>query len=187
METFENASDPPSSVLLLTGVPGVGKTTVIQRVAALLREERPGGFYTEEIRERGERKGFRLRTFAGEERVIAHVDFSTRQRIGKYGVDVAALEEMVVKSLAPTPEISVYLVDEIGKMECLSQQFVSSMQDLLSSGKPIVATVARHGTGFIAEVKQCPDCLLWEVTHENRTALPERAAAWLNERRLLHS
>ncbi|HUX76194.1 MAG TPA: nucleoside-triphosphatase, partial [Anaerolineae bacterium] len=38
--------------LLLTGRPGIGKTTVIKAAAASLGE-RAGGFYTEEIRESG--------------------------------------------------------------------------------------------------------------------------------------
>ncbi|MFZ1060598.1 MAG: nucleoside-triphosphatase, partial [Candidatus Rokuibacteriota bacterium] len=46
-------------VLLITGNPGSGKTTVIRRVAAALSGRRLGGFYTEEIRVGGERRGFR--------------------------------------------------------------------------------------------------------------------------------
>jgi hypothetical protein len=62
-------------VLLLTGVPGIGKTTVIRRVAARLQKRRIGGFYTEEIREDSDRRGFRLVGFDGSEGVIADVDF----------------------------------------------------------------------------------------------------------------
>ena len=43
------ATEPPG--LLITGTPGVGKTTVIRRVAERLEPERTRGFYTEEIRE----------------------------------------------------------------------------------------------------------------------------------------
>jgi len=45
-------------VLLLTGTPGIGKTTVIRRAADRLRDKGLRGFYTEEIRERGERRAF---------------------------------------------------------------------------------------------------------------------------------
>ena len=77
-------------VLLLTGVPGIGKTTVIRRVADRLKGRRIGGFYTEEIREQGDRRGFRLVRFDRTARVIAHVDFPRVHRIGKYGVEAAA-------------------------------------------------------------------------------------------------
>jgi nucleoside-triphosphatase len=52
--------------ILLTGHPGVGKTTLIHKVLSLMsgegREESASGFYTEEIREGGSRKGFRIKT-----------------------------------------------------------------------------------------------------------------------------
>jgi nucleoside-triphosphatase THEP1 len=44
-------------VLLITGGPGIGKTTVTQRIADELRNKGLRGFYTEEIREKGERHG----------------------------------------------------------------------------------------------------------------------------------
>ncbi len=46
--------------LLITGPPGVGKTTVIRSLAERLKDRRLGGFYTAELREGRERRGFRL-------------------------------------------------------------------------------------------------------------------------------
>ena len=165
-------------VLLLTGVPGIGKTTVIRQVAVQLHAKRLRGFYTEEIREAGERRGFRLVSFEGKERVIAHVAFPKRQRVGKYGVDVAAVDD-AASLLLLDPTAQVYVVDEIGKMECLSACFVTTMRALLASQTPVVATVGLRGGGFIAEVKRSRACLLWEVTHANRDDLPSRIVAWL--------
>jgi nucleoside-triphosphatase len=154
-------------VLLLTGVPGIGKTTVIRRVADRLKGRRLGGFYTEEIREQGDRRGFRLVGFDRTARVIAHVDFPKVHRIGKYGVDVEAIDRAGDRlGLDPA---EVYLVDEIGKMECLSDRFVRA---LLAGPQPVVATIALHGGGFIEEVKQLKGVLIWEVAHANREKLP---------------
>ncbi len=168
-------------MLLLTGVPGVGKTTVIRHLAAQLAGRRVGGFYTEEIREGGQRRGFRLRTFDGEARIIAHVDFPKRPRVGKYGVDVSALDGVVGSALAPDATVAVYLVDEIGKMECLSPRFVAALRALLASGQPVVASVALKGGGPIEEVKRRTDVLLWEATRENRDRLPGQVVAWLRD------
>jgi nucleoside-triphosphatase len=173
--------DRQARVLLITGAPGVGKTTVIRRVARELKSDGLRGFYTEEIREDGERRGFRLASFEGTAHIIAHVDFMKSRRVGKYGVDVEALDD-AAKLLHPDPDARVYLVDEIGKMECLSDRFVAAMRVLLSGKTPMVATIGAHGGGFIAEVKQMPTCELWEVTHANRDDLPARIVAWLAER-----
>jgi len=166
-------------VLLLTGVPGVGKTTVLRRVADALAPRALGGFYTAELRVGGERRGFRLSTFGGDERVIAHVDFPGRLRVSRYGVDVAAIDAVVEAALALEPPRAVYLVDEIGKMECLSARFVAAMRRLLDSRMPVVATVAARGAGLIAEAKARADAELWEVRRDNRDRLPDAILGWL--------
>ena len=46
--------------ILLTGPPGCGKTTAVRRIVGTLQGAKVAGFYTEEIREAGQRKGFRM-------------------------------------------------------------------------------------------------------------------------------
>jgi nucleoside-triphosphatase len=166
--------------LLLTGMPGSGKTTAIRRLAELTGNK-IGGFYTEEIRERDVRRGFRLVSFDGLEAVIAHVDFAKDRRVGKYGVDVATIDKAVEVALAPRRRRDLYLIDEIGKMECLSERFVALVRDVLDGTGPVVATVARRGEGFIDEVKQRKDCELWTLARAERDAMPERILTWLGE------
>lgn len=159
--------------LLLTGAPGVGKTTLVQRVAAALAGERLGGFTTDEIRQAGKRCGFRLDTFDGRSAVLAHVGLRSPRRVGRYAVDLAALEGLL-EALAPEPAVHAYLVDEIGRMECLSARFVAAIRALFDSRRPLVATIAARGTGFIEEAKRRRDVEVWTVTRENRDALPAR-------------
>ena len=166
-------------MLLITGSPGSGKTTVIRKVAAALSGRRLGGFYTEEIRVRAERQGFRLVTFDGREGVMAHVEFRGPHRVGKYGVNVSVIDALAESALAVKEGVDVYLVDEIGRMECLSPQFVAGMRALLDSPKRVVAAIAQRGGGFIAEVKQREDAEVWELTRGNRDGLPQRVLAWL--------
>jgi nucleoside-triphosphatase len=160
----------------------VGKTTVIRAVAASLAGQRLRGFYTEEVRSGGTRRGFRLVTFDGRERIMSDVALRTPHRVGKYGVDVAVVDEMAAAELA-IRHGTVYLVDEIGKMECLSAKFVAAMRRLLDSPVTVVATVAQRGSGFIAEVRQRKDVELWEVTPANRDELPQRIVEWLGTSR----
>jgi nucleoside-triphosphatase len=167
--------------LLLTGVPGSGKTSALRAVAERLAAERPAGFYTAEIRSRGERRGFRLVSLTDGDAVIAHVELAKTHRVGKYGVDVAAIDRAVDAALA-NRKAGLYLIDEIGKMECLCARFVAQIQTLLDGRVPVIATVASRGAGFIAEVKRRADCELWTLTRANRDAMPEAIVAWLATR-----
>lgn len=166
-------------ILLITGRPRTGKTTLIRTLAARLPDYRLGGFYTGEMRAAGQRCGFRLVGFQGVQGVIAHVDFDRRQRVGKYGVDVETIDRLADASLPLSGAVDLYLVDEIGRMECLSERFASQLTALLDSGKRIIATVASRGGGLIEAVKLCPDCELWELTRGNRESLVARAIQWL--------
>jgi nucleoside-triphosphatase len=169
-------------VLLLTGRPGVGKTTVLRAVAGRLPGTPLGGFYTEEIRRAGERVGFRMTTFDGRHAVMAHVAFRACARVGRYGVDVAVVDQLAAATLAVRREVTAYLVDEIGKMECLAPAFVTAMRALLDSTKPVIATIAQRGGGFIGEVKRRTDAELLEVTRGNCGELQARVLAWLERR-----
>jgi nucleoside-triphosphatase len=170
--------------LLLTGVPGVGKTTVVRRAAEELRERRRRirGFTTEEIRQGRERVGFRIETFDGESAVLAHVSIRSEYRVSRYGVDIAALDRIIAKALALSPRPDVYLIDEIGKMECFSARFRAAVEELLDAKQPVVATVALRGGGFIEAVKRRADVELRTVTRSNREEMPSRVIEWVRVR-----
>ncbi len=171
-------------ILLITGAPGVGKTTVLRKVAERLGDTHICGFYTEELREQGVRRGFRLVGFDGTEGLIAHVNFTGQQRVGKYGVDVPAMGRLAQATMAPQADCAIYLVDEIGKMECLAPDFVLAMRTLLESDTLLVATIGKKGSGFIAEVKARDDAELFEVTRANRDTLPADLTDWVVRRRV---
>ncbi len=179
----QSGRPPAPHVLLLTGVPGVGKTTVLQQVANEAEGRPLRGFLTREIRSGGQRVGFRLHTLDGEIATLAHVDNRSRQRIGRYGVDIPALNEVVQSTLKPVDRDAVYLVDEIGKMECLSHNFVAAVRDLIDAQCTVVATVAARGTGFIEQVQRHRGAQLREVTPQNRDMMPARVLDWLSQQR----
>lgn len=110
---------------------------------------------------------------------MAHVDFRGPHRVGRYGVDVSVIEALAESTLTRAPAPDLYLVDEIGKMECLSSGFIAAMRERLGGPTPVVATIAQKGGGFVDEVKQRPDAELWPVSRGNRDELPERLLARL--------
>ena len=172
----------PGNILLLTGTPGIGKTTVVKKVAASLAGLAITGFYTEEIRAQNGRQGFALVTLNGKRNVIAHLDIDSDWRVGKYGVDVAAIDQAVQATLSETCGADLFIIDEIGKMECFSRLFVQKMTMLLDSGKPVVATIALKGNGFIETVKQRPGIVLWEITKKNRESMVVKVLEWVKRR-----
>lgn len=169
--------------LLITGLPGVGKTTLIRTLAKRLEEHRPAGFYTEEIRGlQGTREGFRIVTLCGRQAVLSHVDYPGPHRVSRYGVDVAGFERLVAELDIEHTQSRLIVIDEIGKMECFSKRFISVVSLLLDGPKTLIATIAMKGEGFIQRVKQRPDCRFVMVTRENRDRLPDELASELQRR-----
>ncbi len=158
--------------ILLTGPPRCGKTTVVQQVVARW-PGRAAGFYTREVREKGVRVGFEIVTLDGQVAALSHVDFPGPYRVGKYGVNLENLHRVGLASLKVGPGIDLVVVDEVGKMECLSDQFVAAMERLWEQPVPLLITVAEKGGGYMAAIKEKADLVLITVTQENRNGLPD--------------
>lgn len=167
--------------LFLTGRPGVGKTTVIKAVAQALGD-RADGFYTEELRHQGQRQGFQLVALRrGQQATLAHVRLRGRgrPRVGRYGVDVAALDRVGVAALEQAiTQGRVILIDEIGTMELFSQAFKEAVLAAMNGQAPVIATVMARSHPWIDALKTRPDVTLWQVTIENRDHMPERVLSW---------
>lgn len=178
-------TSPPRHVLL-AGRPGVGKTTVVRRTADRLAGAGVdvAGFYTEEVRDADDRRrGFRgVPLGAGEAVTIADVEIDGEPRVSRYGVDVDAIDRLSDAALDPAAEADLVVVDEIGKMECLSRVFVERVRGLLDGRRPVLATVGAGGGGFRQEVRRRTDVELWRVTEGNRDRLPGELARRLLRR-----
>jgi nucleoside-triphosphatase len=164
--------DSAAKNIFITGLPGSGKTTLIRKLAGELREYGPAGFFTGEIREQGARTGFTLTSLDGRESgMLAHRNIRGPLRVGTYGVDLQGFEQFLGKLVLPGPSPRLVIIDEIGKMECLSERFRGLVVSLLGAPAPVIATIALKAGGFIDEVKRRPDVLLYEITERNREAL----------------
>ncbi len=157
--------------ILITGLPGVGKTTIIKKLSEELRKFHPVGFYTEEIREKGIRKGFKLIGLDGGEGILSHVDVKSTYTVGKYKVDINSFENFIDSIPFFDHTISFIIIDEIGKMECLSEKFTKLMKVILDSEKLVAATIALRGIGLIEEIKKRDDIKIFEITPSNRESI----------------
>ena len=155
--------------ILLTGRPGSGKTTLVRKVLSE-SEALASGFYTEEVRDNdGIREGFDIVTLDGRRGRLARAGLPW-PRVGKYGVDLRFLEEIAIPQLVPDPGV-ITVVDEIGKMECLSELFIEATRAVLAASSAFLGTVAMGGAPFIREAREHPGVELVEVTRDNRERL----------------
>jgi len=130
--------------LLVTGRPGSGKTTVVERIVASLPRGVATGFFTREARERGMRRGFTMETLDGRTAVLADVG-GDGPRVGRYRVRLRELEAVGVPALGLRPGVRLIVVDEIGRMECLSQRFCDAVRQALDAPTPVLGTIPRQG------------------------------------------
>jgi nucleoside-triphosphatase len=164
--------------ILLEGRPGAGKSTVARRLADRLRDEgiRVSGFITEEIREGGRRQGFSVEQLGGELGVLAHIEIPGPPRVGRYGVDLAALERIAMPALQRPDEHDVTIIDELGKMELASEAFRDALSALFERPVAVVATVQTASHPLTDALKRRRDIETLRVTKANRDELPELLA-----------
>ncbi|GAW91698.1 NTPase [Calderihabitans maritimus] len=161
---------------LLTGAPGVGKTTIVIKLARLLGDK-AAGFYTAEIRANNRRRGFEIVSLAsGEKSVLAHIDFQGRYRVGKYGVKPENLSGVIdeINNCIVENRFKCLIIDEIGKMELYNAEFREAVLLAIESPLPVVATIMARPHPFCDALKKRADVRLIEVTKDNRDELPEK-------------
>jgi nucleoside-triphosphatase len=168
--------------ILLTGRPGVGKTTVVRRVLERMRGV-AGGFLTEEIRRQGRRLGFLVTDIrTGQTGTLAHVKRKGGPRVGKYVVDVAEFERIGVAALREAlKRPGSIVIDEMGKMELSCPAFAEAVLQVLDSGHPVLATVPVFRHPFIDALRRRDDLRLITVTAENRGGLPDEIVRFFSE------
>jgi nucleoside-triphosphatase len=159
--------------IFLTGSPGSGKTTAIQKVLSRLPRN-ANGFITKEIREGGKRKGFKIITMDGAEDILAHIELRDVPRIGKYGVNLDAMETLGVNSLQCAMEKrTLAVVDEVGPMEILSQSFRKVLLELLNREVETLGTIVKRSRPFTDKIKALPNVIVLEIHPGNRDRMVE--------------
>lgn len=155
--------------ILITGRPGIGKTTLIKKLIKDLKLD-AGGFYTEEIREQGIRKGFKIRSISGEEGIFAHVNIDTQYRVSKYGIDIDILNRIGIKAIDDALKNNrIIIIDEIGRMEIYSLEFQKAVIRALDSNKPVLGVIQQRENKFLDSIRSRNDIeifLLEENKHE---------------------
>ncbi len=149
--------------ILITGKPGIGKTTLIKELIQKLGKK-AGGFYTEEIRKNGVRTGFNIRTLDGKAGILSSVDIKSPHRVGKYKVNLSDFEKITLKAIKDALINSkIVIIDEIGPMELFSKEFKEIVLNALDSPSHVIATIKSKSSKFIDRVKSRRDIILYNL------------------------
>jgi nucleoside-triphosphatase len=166
-------------ILILTGAPGVGKTTVLTKTVDALKAKgvSVGGMVSREVREDGVRVGFEILDLAdGKHGWLAQVNGQNGPQVGRYHVNLSDLDIIGTAAITKALEkCSVVAIDEIGPMELYSQKFKQSVAQALESKKLVLAVV--HGKAkdqLATQVKRRVDAEIFNVTFSNRVNLAEQ-------------
>jgi len=159
--------------IFISGKPGCGKTNLIIEILKELDLD-AGGFYTQEIREKGIRKGFKIITSNGKEGILAHINIESPYRVSKYKVNLKDLEEIGVKSiLNALSEDKIIVIDEIARMEMFSEKFKRAAEVALDSKNKVFGTIMLKPNPFCDKIKQREDTKIFYLARKNRERIKE--------------
>ncbi|XP_041022374.1 cancer-related nucleoside-triphosphatase homolog [Juglans microcarpa x Juglans regia] len=177
----------PGKSFLITGPPGVGKTTLIMKVFEALKTSHPSlqiqGFYSSEVRRGSERVGFEVVTSDGRRGRLASTTISTLEslrwpNVGKYKVDIASFESLVLPELQVRVDTDLFIIDEVGKMEMYSSSFFPGVLKVLESNIPVLASVPIPKSGRdipgVARLKNHPGATVFTLSTSNRDAIKDQ-------------
>ncbi|XP_064466617.1 cancer-related nucleoside-triphosphatase homolog [Ornithodoros turicata] len=167
--------------IILTGPPGVGKTTLVKKVCESLVQNGASihGFYTEEVRKDGRRIGFDVVSTDGKRAPLARLCGLVKDvrgpSVGQYTVCLQSFEEVSLPSLQPPCNCDLIVLDEVGKMELFSHSFDDLVRQLFdNSSTPILVTVPitrGKPIPLVEKIKSCQNSVLFVVSRDNRDRL----------------
>lgn len=170
--------------ILLTGLPGVGKSTLFEKVLKAYKSPMRG-LLTREIRLGADtgRLGFQMGSLRKKRRpgtgfvfygnVIAHVNYSKERAVSRYGVDVAAINALCTSYLNQNSKPGTLLyADEIAQMQLFSSNFPLLVIKYLDAPNTAIMTLsAVFHNSLTDEIRKRKDVMIIEVTPQNREML----------------
>jgi len=177
-------------IILVTGPPGIGKTSILRRTVKKLKNKKyeVGGMICREVREGGVRVGFEIMDLStGTRGWLAHVNQPTGPRIGKYHVNLTDLDVIGVGAILDALQnADILAIDEIGPMEISSTAFSNALVRAVESSKPMLGTI-HYGLrdSLVNNIKKRDDTEILKVTYKNRESLHNLIANKISEHLIL--
>ncbi len=178
------------NAILLTGLPGAGKSTIVKNVIEALEAEgvikRGDIFGYKTIRlldNAGRLEGFKIVTYGGQKCMLAAVKQKTAYRYMGLYVNRSAFDDTITaefdrvkNSLHP-----LICLDEIGLMEKVSAQYMARVIDLFQNFcHPVIAVIKLiDEDDFLDRIKGLDNVELYMVDKSVRLAVEEKVYARL--------
>lgn len=167
---------------LIVGEPGVGKSTLIQRVKRSISLP-VSGFETAKepslyIKNRGipvyiHKIG--LPRVCSDENLLAYVG------TGKPEIFKCAFDLFSPQVEACRESTGLIVMDELGFLESVSPRFCNAVLELLAGSTPILAAVKPKNTEFLRMVRSHPNCRVFYIDRENRETLWQDVLGFLKD------
>lgn len=167
---------------LVTGPPRSGKTTTLELLLDEFRESvEHGGVVCPERRQDGDRVGFSIEALdTGATASLAAVDRTTGPQVGKYRVNVDAIDALGADAVDRAIDTDLVVVDEIGPMQCHGEAFLDAVRRALDADTPVVATIATHGLGDVAALRDRADGAVYDLRETTAESVADTIAAQLS-------
>ena len=162
------------TIIILTGAPGVGKTTIVRDVAQKLKARgvRVGGVVSREVRTNNVRTGFEFIDLATNDRDTLASITGNGPRVGKYYVNLSGCRfaaERLINALTS----EVIICDEIGPMELKSKELVDVVKNLLNTDKKVIVVMHQKLEHPLADEFRKKSSSLISINLRNREGLIE--------------
>ena len=154
--------------VFITGTVGVGKTTLLKKLAHDLNMLVIKGFYKEKIVEDDSIRGYRVVSFDYKEQILAHIFIEGPNKIDGFGVNIDGFEKLILPQLKNPSMVDLFIFDEIGKMECMSKSFCTGLEKILNADTPVIATYSHHSAFKFEALKKRKDTTFLQMTSKNR-------------------
>ncbi len=161
--------------ILLSGMPGIGKSTILEKVLEQLRKQNQQvmGCIVKEMQTNQVRSGFKIHYFpSSKETVLASCEHQfSSQQISKFSVNIDALENELIPFMHEMSESKTYdmlIFDEIGRMQSLSPQFIPAVDSIMHSNKSLIATIVYDDEMWARKYKDNQNIFFIVANQNNR-------------------
>ena len=163
------------TIIVLTGAPGVGKTTAVIRVARALKERgvKVGGIVSRELRINNMRVGFEFIDLTSNDRSVLASITGNGPKVGKYFVNIAGCRFAAERLTNAVRNSDVIICDEIGPMELKSKEFIDSVKNLLEFDKKVIVVVHQKLQHPLTDEFRNKSSLLINLDLKNREKVNE--------------